>query len=70
VTKGGEAVDRETMAAAKASYDRCCTVPRFFEDFYRNFFARNQRSWPGLPSDTVGGTSAWIPRSIRHSSTR
>ncbi len=36
----GEALDRETMAAAKASYDRCCTVPRFFEDFYRNFFAR------------------------------
>ena len=36
----GEALDRETMAAAKASYDRCCTAPRFFEDFYSNFFAR------------------------------
>ena len=40
VSKGGEAVDRETMAVAKASYDRCCTVPRFFEDFYSTFFAR------------------------------
>jgi len=40
VSKGGEAVDRETMAVAKASYDRCCTVPRFFEDFYNTFFAR------------------------------
>ena len=40
MSKGGEAVDRETMAAAKASYDRCSTVPRFFEDFYSNFFAR------------------------------
>lgn len=37
---GGKAVDRETMAAAKASYDRCCAAPRFFEDFYDNFFAR------------------------------
>jgi len=40
VSLGGEAVDRETMAAAKASYDRCSTVPRFFEAFYRNFFTR------------------------------
>jgi len=40
VSKGGEAVDRETMAATKASYDRCCITPGFFEDFYRNFFAR------------------------------
>ncbi len=40
MSKGGEAEDRETMTAAKASYDRCCTVPRFFEDFYHNFFAR------------------------------
>ena len=40
MSKGGEAVDRETMAAAKASYDRCCATPRFFEDFYNNFFAR------------------------------
>ena len=40
MSKGGEAVDRETMAVAKASYDRCCTVPRFFEDFYSTFFAR------------------------------
>ncbi len=40
MSKGGEAVDRETMAATKASYDRCCITPGFFEDFYRNFFAR------------------------------
>jgi hemoglobin-like flavoprotein len=40
VSKGGKAVDRETIAAAKASYDRCCATPRFFEDFYGNFFAR------------------------------
>ncbi len=40
MSKGGEAVDRDTMAAAKASYDRCCVAPGFFEDFYRNFFAR------------------------------
>ena len=40
MSTGGEAVDRETMAAARASCDRCCAVPRFFEDFYNNFFAR------------------------------
>jgi len=40
VSGTGEALDRETMAAAKASYDRCCAAPRFLEDFYRNFFAR------------------------------
>jgi hemoglobin-like flavoprotein len=33
-------VDPEAMAAAKASYDRSCTSPRFFADFYSNFFTR------------------------------
>lgn len=32
-------VDKETMALAKASYDRCCQAPDFLETFYRNFFA-------------------------------
>ena len=40
MSRGGDVVDRETMMAARASYDRCCAVPRFFEDFYSNFFAR------------------------------
>jgi hemoglobin-like flavoprotein len=30
-------VDQATMALAKASYDRCCQAPDFFETFYRNF---------------------------------
>jgi len=93
------------MAATKASYDRCCITPRFFEDFYSTFLARCPQARAmfartdferqhkllrhafGLllnfpkqppreptilarsPSGTVGGTSAWIPRSMRHSST-
>jgi hemoglobin-like flavoprotein len=32
-------VNKETMAVAKASYDRCCQAPDFFEVFYRNFLA-------------------------------
>ncbi len=32
-------VDKATTALAKASYDRCCQVPDFFETFYRNFLA-------------------------------
>ncbi len=40
MSTGGEAVDRDTMAATKASYDRCCITPRFFEDFYSTFLAR------------------------------
>ena len=40
MSRSGKAIDRETMAAAKASYDRCCAVEHFFEDFYRAFFIR------------------------------
>ena len=40
MSKGGDVVDPKTMTAARASYDRCCAMPRFFEDFYSNFFAR------------------------------
>ena len=36
----GKGVDREAMAAARASYARCCAVAHFFDDFYRNFFFR------------------------------
>lgn len=31
-------VDDGALAAAKASYDRCCAHPDFFTCFYRNFF--------------------------------
>ncbi len=44
MTKGGDVVDRETIAAARASYARCCAIPRFFEDFYSNFFARRPQA--------------------------
>ena len=40
MSRGGNEMDRATMAAAKASYDRCCAAEHFFEDFYRNFFVR------------------------------
>lgn len=40
MTRGGKELDQATKAAAKASYDRCCAVEHFFEDFYRNFFRR------------------------------
>ena len=40
MSKGDDVADPETMTAARASYDRCCATPRFFEDFYSNFFAR------------------------------
>jgi hemoglobin-like flavoprotein len=40
MSRGGKEVDRATMAAAKASYDRCGAAEHFFEDFYRNFFFR------------------------------
>jgi hemoglobin-like flavoprotein len=43
---GGNAVDPQAMAAAKRSYDRCCTVPHFFEDFYKNFFTRCPQARP------------------------
>ena len=46
MSRGGKKVDRATMAAAKASYDRCCAAEHFFEDFYRNFFARCPRAKP------------------------
>ncbi len=42
----GKALDPATMAAAKTSYDRCCAAEHFFEDFYRNFFARCPRAKP------------------------
>ena len=35
----GERVDGDILAAAKASYDRCCAIPDFFAAFYRNLFA-------------------------------
>ncbi len=38
--ESGKAVDGETIAAAKASYERCCAAPHFFEDFYSTFFTR------------------------------
>ncbi len=31
-------VPPETVAAARASYQRCCRAPEFFACFYRNFF--------------------------------
>ena len=40
MSRGGKEVDRATMAAAKASYDRCCAAEHFFDDFYRNLFIR------------------------------
>jgi hemoglobin-like flavoprotein len=40
MSRGEKALDQATMAAAKASYDRCCAAQHFFEDFYRNFFSR------------------------------
>jgi hemoglobin-like flavoprotein len=40
VRESAKSLDRETMAVAKASYDRCCGAPHFFQDFYSNFFAR------------------------------
>jgi hemoglobin-like flavoprotein len=40
MSRGGKDLDGATMAAAKASYDRCCAAEHFFEDFYRNFFRR------------------------------
>src|SRR5712691_6924907 len=36
----------QTSAVAKASYDRCCAVAHFFEDFYSNFFARCPQAKP------------------------
>ena len=44
MSQGAKAVDRATMAAAKASYDRCCAAEHFFEDFYRNLFMRCPRA--------------------------
>ena len=41
MTGDGADVDRELMAEAKASYDRCCAIPDFFALFYRNLFAAN-----------------------------
>jgi len=32
-------VDKATTALARASYDRCCQAPDFFEAFYRTFLA-------------------------------
>jgi len=40
MSRGGKEVDRATMAAAKASYDRCCAAEHVCEDFYRNCFGR------------------------------
>ena len=34
------------MDVAKRSYDRCCAVAHFFEDFYSNFFTRCPRARP------------------------
>ena len=31
-------VDAELVEVVRASYQRCCTAPDFFEAFYRNFF--------------------------------
>ena len=40
MSQGEKTLDRATMAAAKASYDRCGAAAHFFEDFYHNFFVR------------------------------
>ena len=32
-------VAKDTMALAKASYDRCCQAPEFLQTFYKNFLA-------------------------------
>ncbi len=31
-------IDDQVLATAKASYDRCCAAPEFFQSFYRTFF--------------------------------
>ncbi|MGH7675595.1 MAG: globin domain-containing protein [Gemmatimonadales bacterium] len=31
-------IDDSVVATAKASYDRCCAVPAFFQAFYTTFF--------------------------------
>lgn len=31
-------MNRDATDVARASYQRCCTVPEFFESFYRHFF--------------------------------
>lgn len=36
---GGVAPDRTAIALAKASYDRCCQAPDFFQAFYQRFLA-------------------------------
>jgi len=46
MSPGGRDGDRATMAAAKASYDRCCATEHFFQDFYRNFFIRCPQAKP------------------------
>jgi hypothetical protein len=46
MSRGEKEVDRATMAAAKASYDRCGAAEHFFEDFYHNFFVRCPQAKP------------------------
>ncbi|HXL34882.1 MAG TPA: globin domain-containing protein [Gemmatimonadales bacterium] len=46
MSRVGKEIDRQTMAAAKASYDRCSAAEHFFEDFYRNFFDRCPKAKP------------------------
>ena len=42
----GTVADKAVSALAKASYDRCCEVPDFFQTFYRNFLAACPEAGP------------------------